>query len=82
MHAYMDIFQITETKVSQIELENATQSFKKLYQERQNLLESWEKTIETMKKCDNDIKELQAKEENYKVYYIIFIFYYIFYIMF
>lgn len=57
--------------MSQIELENATQSFKKLYQERQNLLESWEKTIETMKKCDNDIKELQAKEESYKVCYII-----------
>ncbi|ORX54759.1 hypothetical protein BCR36DRAFT_581646 [Piromyces finnis] len=58
--------EITETKVSQIELENATLSFKKLYQERQNLLESWEKTIETMKKCDNDIKDLQAREEKYK----------------
>jgi UDP-glucose:O-linked fucose beta-1,3-glucosyltransferase len=58
--------EITETKVSQIELENATNSFKQLYQERQNLLESWEKTIETMKKCDNDIKDLQAKQEQYK----------------
>ncbi|ORX84762.1 hypothetical protein BCR32DRAFT_291131 [Anaeromyces robustus] len=58
--------EITETKVSQIELENATLSFKKLYQERQNLLESWEKTIDTMKKCDNDIKDLQARQEKYK----------------
>ncbi|KAL6624305.1 hypothetical protein U3516DRAFT_584930 [Neocallimastix sp. 'constans'] len=58
--------EITETKVSQIELENATNSFKKLYQERQNLLESWEKTIDTMKKCDNDIRDLQARQEKYK----------------
>jgi len=58
--------EITETKVSQIELENATNSFKKLYQERQNLLESWEKTIDTMKKCDNDIRDLQDRQEKYK----------------
>ncbi|KAJ3390261.1 Coiled-coil domain-containing protein 39 [Lobulomyces angularis] len=52
--------EVTETQVSQIELDKTTEEFKALHNERQQLIEQWENAIKTMNKRDNEIQESQA----------------------
>jgi UDP-glucose:O-linked fucose beta-1,3-glucosyltransferase len=58
--------EVTETQVAQIELENTTEAFKRLHQERQDLIQQWETAVKTMKKRDNDINVAQANYRNQK----------------
>ena len=51
---------MTETQVAQIELENTTEAFKELHNERQNLIKQWEEAVAMMTKRDEDIDKAQA----------------------
>ncbi|TPX65201.1 hypothetical protein SpCBS45565_g05309 [Spizellomyces sp. 'palustris'] len=51
--------EVTETQVAQIELDKTTEAFKKLHQERQELIQQWESAIENMRKRDQDIINAQ-----------------------
>ena len=59
--------EVTETQVAQIELENTTEAFKKLHQERQDLIQQWETAVKTMKERDRDINQAQSNYRNQKV---------------
>jgi UDP-glucose:O-linked fucose beta-1,3-glucosyltransferase len=58
--------EVTETQVAQIELENTTEAFKRLHQERQDLIQQWETAVKTMKERDHDINTAQANYRNQK----------------
>ncbi|XP_036301347.1 coiled-coil domain-containing protein 39 [Pipistrellus kuhlii] len=45
----------TETLSAQLELDKAAQDFRRIHNERQELIKQWENTIEQMKKRDQDI---------------------------
>ncbi|XP_006084942.1 coiled-coil domain-containing protein 39 [Myotis lucifugus] len=45
----------TETLSAQLELDKAAQDFRRIHNERQELIKQWESTIEQMKKRDRDI---------------------------
>lgn len=53
-------YQVTETQVSQIELDKTTNEFKRLHQERQALIGQWESAIQVMNKRDIEIEQYQA----------------------
>ncbi|KAL3896675.1 MAG: hypothetical protein SGCHY_003920 [Lobulomycetales sp.] len=52
--------EVTETQVSQIELDKTTNEFKRLHQERQALIGQWESAIQVMNKRDIEIEQYQA----------------------
>ncbi|KAJ3177443.1 Coiled-coil domain-containing protein 39 [Geranomyces variabilis] len=58
--------EVTETQVTQIELDKTTEAFKQLHQERQELIQQWEQTIEGMRKKDLEIVDVQAAFEKTK----------------
>ncbi|KAI8585537.1 hypothetical protein BDZ88DRAFT_19044 [Geranomyces variabilis] len=58
--------EVTETQVTQIELDKTTEAFKQLHQERQDLIQQWEQTIEGMRKKDLEIVDVQAAFEKTK----------------
>lgn len=64
----MHHLKVTETQVSQIELDKATEAFKSLHQERQDLINQWETSIKTMQKKDEDIIQAQATYGDLKVH--------------
>uniref|UniRef100_A0A5F4W021 Coiled-coil domain-containing protein 39 n=1 Tax=Callithrix jacchus TaxID=9483 RepID=A0A5F4W021_CALJA len=47
--------ELTETMSAQLELDKAAQDFRKIHNERQELIKQWENTIEQMQKRDQDI---------------------------
>ncbi|KAM8770786.1 coiled-coil domain-containing protein 39 [Rhynchonycteris naso] len=47
--------ELTETLTAQLELDKAAQDFRKIHDERQELIKQWENTIEQMQKRDQDI---------------------------
>ncbi|XP_063477820.1 coiled-coil domain-containing protein 39 isoform X4 [Symphalangus syndactylus] len=47
--------ELTETISAQLELDKAAQDFRKIHNERQELIKQWENTIEQMQKRDGDI---------------------------
>ncbi|CAD7690799.1 unnamed protein product [Nyctereutes procyonoides] len=47
--------ELTETLSAQLELDKAAQDFRKIHNERQELIKQWENTIEQMRKRDRDI---------------------------
>ncbi|XP_069928568.1 coiled-coil domain-containing protein 39 [Oryctolagus cuniculus] len=47
--------ELTETLSAQLELDKAAQDFNKIHNERQELIQQWENTIEQMQKRDGDI---------------------------
>ncbi|XP_008562903.1 PREDICTED: coiled-coil domain-containing protein 39-like, partial [Galeopterus variegatus] len=47
--------ELTETLSAQLELDKAAQDFRKIHNERQELIKQWENTIEQMRKRDQDI---------------------------
>ncbi|XP_054436930.1 coiled-coil domain-containing protein 39 [Pteronotus mesoamericanus] len=47
--------ELTETLSAQLELDKAAQDFRKIHNERQELITQWENTIEQMQKRDRDI---------------------------
>ncbi|XP_008066829.1 coiled-coil domain-containing protein 39 [Carlito syrichta] len=47
--------EFTETLSAQLELDKAAQDFRKIHNERQELIQQWENTIEQMQKRDRDI---------------------------
>ncbi|XP_023382075.1 coiled-coil domain-containing protein 39 isoform X2 [Pteropus vampyrus] len=47
--------ELTETLSAQLELDKAAQDFRKIHNERQELIKQWENTIEQMQKRDQDI---------------------------
>ncbi|KAM3834526.1 coiled-coil domain-containing protein 39 [Vipera latastei] len=47
--------ELTETLASQIELDKTAEDFRRVHQERQDLIRQWENTIEQMQKRDQDI---------------------------
>ncbi|XP_034518298.1 coiled-coil domain-containing protein 39 isoform X3 [Ailuropoda melanoleuca] len=47
--------ELTETLSAQLELDKAAQDFRKIHNERQELIKQWENTIEQMQKRDRDI---------------------------
>ncbi|XP_046515670.1 coiled-coil domain-containing protein 39 isoform X3 [Equus quagga] len=49
--------ELTETLSVQLELDKAAQDFRKIHNERQELIKQWENTIEQMQKRDQDIDE-------------------------
>ncbi|XP_053513771.1 coiled-coil domain-containing protein 39 isoform X2 [Artibeus jamaicensis] len=49
--------ELTETLSAQLELEKAAQDFRKIHNERQELIKQWENTIEQMQKRDQDIDD-------------------------
>ena len=51
---------MTETQLSQLELSRTAENFRKLHQERQNLLKQWESAVQTMRKRDEEITEAQT----------------------
>jgi UDP-glucose:O-linked fucose beta-1,3-glucosyltransferase len=51
--------EVTETQVSQIELDHTAEAFKALHKERQDVLSSWENVVDKMKKRDEDIQKQQ-----------------------
>ncbi|KAI8904597.1 hypothetical protein DFJ77DRAFT_244810 [Powellomyces hirtus] len=59
--------EVTETQVTQIELDKTTEAFKQLHQERQDLIQQWESTIEGMHKKDQEIVTVQAEFEKTKL---------------
>ena len=61
------MLKVTETQVSQIELDKTTEAFKSLHQERQDLIDQWENSIRTMQKKDEDILNAQARYSELKV---------------
>ncbi|KAJ3260491.1 Coiled-coil domain-containing protein 39 [Boothiomyces macroporosus] len=58
--------EVTETQVAQIELENTTEEFKRLHQERQELIHQWEIAVSSMKQRDEDINNAQTNYRNQK----------------
>jgi chromosome segregation ATPase len=52
--------EVTETQVSQIELDKTTNEFKRLHQERQSLIDQWENAIQAMNKRDIEIQDSQS----------------------
>lgn len=48
---------MTETQVSQIELDKTTEEFKRLHEERQKLISQWESAIKAMNNRDSAIQE-------------------------
>ncbi|XP_049631867.1 coiled-coil domain-containing protein 39 [Suncus etruscus] len=72
--------ELTETISAQLELDKAAQDFRKIHNERQELIKQWENTIEQMQRRDRDIdncalelakikqelreKEILVKEKN------------------
>lgn len=50
----------TETLTAQIELDKTAEDFRKAHQERQNLIEQWEHTIEQMQRRDKEMDLLAA----------------------
>lgn len=59
--------EVTETQVAQIELENTTEAFKRLHQERQDLIHQWEVAVKTMKERDQDINNAQNSYRTQKM---------------
>ncbi|KAJ3023472.1 Coiled-coil domain-containing protein 39 [Thoreauomyces humboldtii] len=55
--------EVTETQVTQIELDKTTEAFKLLHQERQDLIQQWESTIEGMRIKDQQIVDVQEAFE-------------------
>ncbi|KAL7749405.1 Coiled-coil domain-containing protein 39 [Sorochytrium milnesiophthora] len=51
--------EITETQVSQIELEKTTEEFRRMHRDRQDLLTQWESAVDTMKQRDEEIVTAQ-----------------------
>jgi hypothetical protein len=58
---------VTETQVAQIELENTTEAFKQLHDERQDLIKQWEEAVTMMTKRDEDIDKAQANYRAQKI---------------
>ena len=58
---------MTETQVAQIELENTTEAFKQLHDERQDLIKQWEEAVRMMTKRDEDIDKAQANYRAQKI---------------
>ncbi len=58
---------MTETQVAQIELENTTEAFKQLHDERQDLIKQWEEAVTMMTKRDEDIDKAQANYRAQKI---------------
>ncbi|KAI9179113.1 hypothetical protein H9P43_005775 [Blastocladiella emersonii ATCC 22665] len=57
---------VTETQVSQMEVERIAEEFRKLHQERQDLLGQWEQAILGMRKRDQQIEKAQLHYEDLK----------------
>ncbi|ORZ29268.1 hypothetical protein BCR44DRAFT_224475 [Catenaria anguillulae PL171] len=57
---------LTETQVSQMEVERIAVEFRQLHQERQELLSQWEAAISTMRKRDVQIEQAQERYEGLK----------------
>lgn len=57
---------MTETQISQIELDKTHKEFRQIHEERRKLLQQWETVIEMMKKRDDDIEENQANLQTVK----------------
>ncbi|KAG5461974.1 MAG: hypothetical protein BJ554DRAFT_5753 [Olpidium bornovanus] len=55
--------EVTETQVSQVELDKTTAAFRALHAERQNLLASWEGAIRAMKERDADIEARRRERD-------------------
>ncbi|TPX30667.1 hypothetical protein SmJEL517_g05809 [Synchytrium microbalum] len=53
--------EVTETRVAQLELDRATDSFRKLHSERQNLIQKWQDAIQEMQVRDEDITQAQVR---------------------
>uniref|UniRef100_H0VT24 Coiled-coil domain-containing protein 39 n=1 Tax=Cavia porcellus TaxID=10141 RepID=H0VT24_CAVPO len=49
--------ELTETLSAQLELDKAAQDFRKIHNERQELIDQWENTIQQMQKRDRDIDD-------------------------
>ena len=45
-------------------MDKTAEEFRKLHDERQNLLKQWEKSIEQMQKRDDDMNELTIVSKN------------------
>ncbi|TPX48506.1 hypothetical protein SeMB42_g02055 [Synchytrium endobioticum] len=56
--------EVTETQVAQLELDRATESFRKLHAERQDLVQKWEDAIKEMQKRDQDIQHAQDRHRD------------------
>ena len=59
---------VTETQICQTELDRATDTFKQLHQERQNLINQWEAAIKNMQKSDQNISSAQTQYQTLKVF--------------
>jgi chromosome segregation ATPase len=57
---------VTETQISQLELQSTTEEFRRLHQERQELLEQWENAIQTMKRRDDEIQQNEVAYQRLK----------------
>ncbi|KAI9358333.1 hypothetical protein DFJ73DRAFT_957800 [Zopfochytrium polystomum] len=51
--------EVTDTQVTQIELEKTTEAFRRLHAERHELIQQWENAIKTMQKRDEEILQHQ-----------------------
>ncbi|KAJ3209310.1 Coiled-coil domain-containing protein 39 [Dinochytrium kinnereticum] len=58
--------EVTETQVAQIELDKTTEDFKRIHQERQELINQWETALKTMQKRDEDITDSQDRYQKSK----------------
>ncbi|XP_055977885.1 coiled-coil domain-containing protein 39 [Sorex fumeus] len=58
--------ELTETLSAQLELDKAAQDFRKIHDERQELIKQWENTIEQMQKRDRDIDQCALELSNIK----------------
>uniref|UniRef100_A0A2K5PVP5 Coiled-coil domain-containing protein 39 n=1 Tax=Cebus imitator TaxID=2715852 RepID=A0A2K5PVP5_CEBIM len=58
--------ELTETISAQLELDKAAQDFRKIHNERQELIKQWENTIEQMQKRDQDIDNCALHNETIK----------------
>ncbi|KAJ3311127.1 Coiled-coil domain-containing protein 39 [Blyttiomyces sp. JEL0837] len=58
--------EVTETQVAQIELDKTTEAFKRLHQERKDLIQQWENAIKAMHRRDQEIFEAQERYQKIK----------------
>lgn len=52
---------MTETQISQMELQKTAENFRRVHLERQDLLRQWENAIKAMKRRDEDIRKNQQQ---------------------
>lgn len=51
--------EVTETQVSQLELDKTTNEFKTLHQDRQQMIQQWENALQIINKRDEEVQETQ-----------------------